>query len=310
MRREGLEEGPLKADSTSSLAIPESHWSQRPVVRSQEEDFRAILSKWSLPKPKQPLEFRQELTDGTHTVTVNRSVSAGRFLVGKKEVSLSNVPIRSSLLVPPGESTRIVFTEAADAYRLYLSQALLSECHEHIFGVQASGDIVLSNITFLDDRPTRHLIEAMLEIGEENCPANQLVFESISLAIASRCIALNVQRPATKARVGPLANWRLQRVTEYIDTHLSEPIYLRDLSNVARLTRMHFLTQFRLATGFTPSAYVTRMKMERARRLLEETDLSIIDISEMLGFKSQSHFTSVFGKIVGHTPARWRMASK
>jgi AraC family transcriptional regulator len=305
-----FEEDSLKADLTRSLAIPESRWSQRPVLLTREDSFRAILSKWSLPKPKQPIEFRHEFTDGTHTITINRSVSAGRFLVGKKEVSLGDVPIRSSLLVPPGEVTRIVFTEAAEAYRLYLSPVLLAECHEHIFGDPASSDIVLSNVTFLDDKPIRHLVHAIMEISEEDCPANRLVFESVSLAIASRCVSLNLRRPVKKARVAPLANWRLQRVTEYIHAHLFDPIYLADLSNIAGLTRMHFLTQFRLATGFTPNAYVMRMKIEHGRRLLAETDLSIVDISQMLGFKSQSHFTLVFRKIVGNTPARWRTASK
>lgn len=300
----------MKSNLTRSLAVSESHWSERPAPVTREDSFRAILSKWSLPKPKQPTEFRQEFTDGTHTITINRSVSAGRFLVGKKEVSLGNVPIRSSLLVPPGEAARIVFTEAAEAYRLYLSPGLLTECHEHIFGNPASGDIVLSNVTFLDDKPIRYLVQAILEISEEDCPANRLVLESVSLAIASRCVSLNLRKPAKKARVAPLANWRLHRVIEYIHAHLFDPIYLADLSNIAGLTRMHFLTQFRLATGFTPNSYVMRMRVEHGRRLLAETDLSIVDIAQMLGFKSQSHFTLVFRKIVGNTPARWRTASK
>lgn len=285
-------------------------WRQRPILRPQQDGMRAILCKWNLAKPIEPIEFRQEPTDGNHTITINRTVSAGLFSYRRKQIPLKNVAINSSLLVPPGEPSRIVFTDAADAYRLYLSQTLLEECHQSVFGVPAPGDIVLGNVTFLEDRAVLHLIHAMLQIGDENCPSNQMVLESISMAIASRCILLGSKRSVPRTRVSPLAKWRLQRVTEYVDAHIFEPIYLHDLSNVAGLSRMHFSSQFRLATGATPNAYVVKMRIGRAQRLIQETDLPLLAISQMLGFKNQSHFTLVFRKVVGHTPARWRAIFK
>lgn len=300
----------MNVELNSSLATPEEHWRRRPEVRPPGKDFRATLTKWNLAKPARPLEFESEASDGAHTITINRSVSAGRFLFGRKEISLGNVPVYSSLLVPPGAVTRIVFTDAAQAYRLYLSQALLAECHEHVFEAPSSGDIVLSNVSFLDDRPVQYLIRAMLEIDDENVSVGQMIVESISLAIASRCVLLNVTKPAKKAAVGSLSKWRLRLVTEYIDAHLFEPIYLMDLAQIAGLTRMHFSTQFRLATGITPNAYVLARKIERARQLLMDANLPIVDISAMLGFRNQSYFTMVFKKIVGETPARWRSLSK
>lgn len=292
------------------MAVPELQWRQRPLERSHEQDFRATLSRWCLAKPQRPLEFQHDDADGTHTITVNRTISAGRFLYAKKEIALNKVPVNSYLLVPPGVPTRIVFCEAAYAYRLYLSQALLAECHEHIHGVPASAEIVLSNITYVHDHPVRQLIEALLRIDEEHASTNSVVLESVSLAIAARCLSLNSRVPKVKSRTGPLTKWRLKRVIEYIDAHLYEQIYLFDLSNVAGLTRMHFLMQFRLATGVTPNAFVLRMKMGRAQQLLAETSLPILEISELLGFKSQSHFAVVFKKIVGLTPSRWRAALK
>lgn len=298
----------MDAELSSPLATPEEYWRRRP--RAQEKDFRATLTHWKLARPARPLEFESEATDGTHTITINRSVSAGRFLFGHKEISLSKVPVYSSLLVPPGAVTRIVFADAAEAYRLYLSQSLLAECHEHAFDTPPHEDIVLSNVSFLDDRPVQYLIRAMLEIDEENVSAGQIIVESISLAIASRCVLLNVKKAEKKAAAGALSKWRLRLVTEYIDAHVFESIYLADLAQIAGLTRMHFSTQFRLATGETPNAYVLRRKIEHAQRLLIDGSLPIVDIAAMLGFRNQSYFTTVFKKIVGETPARWQASSK
>lgn len=300
----------MKPDLTGSLAMREASWRQRPSIGSQADSVGATLSKWSLAKPQRPVEFTHELAGGEHTITINKTVSAGRFTYGTKEISLSNVAANSCLLVPPGQETHIVFTDAAEAYRLYLSQALLAECHRDLFDTPAHGDIVLSNVAFLRDRPVQHMIQAMLEISEQVHSVSQMIIESISLAIASRSITLDSRLSIPKPRVGPLAKWRLQRVTEYIDAHLFDQIYLNDLSSVAGLTRMHFSAQFRLATGATPNAYVLKMKIRRAQQLIQETDLSLLDISIMLGFKSQSHFTLVFKKVVGDTPARWRTVLK
>ena len=306
----GYEESQLSVDMYSSLATPEEHWRRRPLVRPREQDFRATLTRWSLVKPARPIEFESEATDGSHTITINRSVSAGRFLFGRKEITLSNVPVYSSLLVPPGTVTRIVFTDAAEAYRLYLSQALLAECHEHVFEACSNEDIVLSNVSFLNDRPLQYMIRALLEIGEEKIGVGHMIVESISLAIAARCVLLNSKKPEKKAVVGPLSKWRLRLVTEYVDAYLFEPIYLQDLAQIAGLTRMHFSRQFRLATGETPNAYVIRRKIEHAQQLLIDGSLCIADISAMLGFRSQSYFTMLFKRIIGETPARWRALSK
>ncbi|CAM2158948.1 transposase (plasmid) [Pararobbsia alpina] len=170
--------------------------------------------------------------------------------------------------MPPGAVTRIVFTDAAEAYRLYLSQALLPECHEHIFQAPPNEDIVLSDVSFLDDRPVQYLIRAMLEIDEEDASVGHPIVDRISLAIASRCLLLNAKKPRKRPAVAPLSPWRPRRVTEHIDAHLFESTYLKDLADIAGLTRMHFATQFRLATGVTPNAYVLRRKVERAQQLL------------------------------------------
>jgi len=69
---------------------------------------------------------------------------------------------------------------------------------------------------------------------------------------------------------------------------------------------MHFAAQFRAATGLRPHEFVLRRRIERAQSLLLQSRLTSLDIALSTGFRSQAHFTTVFKRLVGETPARWR----
>jgi AraC-like DNA-binding protein len=103
-----------------------------------------------------------------------------------------------------------------------------------------------------------------------------------------------------------LQKWRLRRVADYVDSHLSNKITLLDLAAVAGLSRMHFASQFRMATGLRPHEYLLRQRIRRADELPRYTALTIVEIAFSVGFQTQAHFTTVFKRIAGSTPAQWR----
>jgi AraC family transcriptional regulator len=75
---------------------------------------------------------------------------------------------------------------------------------------------------------------------------------------------------------------------------------------VAQMSPDHFARLFRQATGRTPHQYVVICRIERAKRLLRETEWPIIDISRQVGFTDQSYFTAVFRRHVATTPKAYR----
>ena len=111
-------------------------------------------------------------------------------------------------------------------------------------------------------------------------------------------------------QIRPLQKWRLKRVEEYVENHLSEKISLSDLAAVAGLSRMHFASQFRMATGLRPHEYLLRRRVQRAERLLCESAIAIVEIALTVGFQTQAHFTTVFKRFVGYTPHQWRSANE
>jgi AraC-like DNA-binding protein len=99
-------------------------------------------------------------------------------------------------------------------------------------------------------------------------------------------------------------------VIDYVAANLTDPISLTDLAEVAGLSRMHFAAQFRRSTGFRPHDYLVDRRIEYARGLLVSSDLSLIEIALSAGFASQAHFSRMFKRFTGVTPAAWRALHK
>ncbi|WP_347555739.1 AraC family transcriptional regulator [Robbsia sp. KACC 23696] len=104
----------------------------------------------------------------------------------------------------------------------------------------------------------------------------------------------------------PLIAWRLKRTVEYIETHLEAPLLLQDLASTAGLSPMYFAAQFRAATGLRPHEYVLRRRIAAAQTLLSDKRNRPLDVAMLTGFQSQAHFTMVFKRLTGTTPARWK----
>lgn len=105
-----------------------------------------------------------------------------------------------------------------------------------------------------------------------------------------------------------LAPWQVRRVLAYIDANLDQSIRNKDLAAVARLSEFHFNVAFRSSVGDSPHEYVIRRRIERAQGLMLSTDAPLSEIAVECGLADQAHFTRLFRRIVGETPAAWRRA--
>ena len=99
-------------------------------------------------------------------------------------------------------------------------------------------------------------------------------------------------------------------VTNYLYKHLSEPITVQEISSVLCRGRSRLSTDFKKETGENLSDYISKRKVEEAKRVLLYTDRPAVDIALYLGFSSQSHFTRVFKKFTGTTPNAYRGAAR
>ena len=111
---------------------------------------------------------------------------------------------------------------------------------------------------------------------------------------------------AVKNEKGGLAGYRLKRVEEFINDNLENDITLAEIAEIADLSQYHFSREFRKSTGTTPQRYLMKKRIERAKELLTDRDLPIVEVSLQTGFKNQSHFSTIFRKFTNLTPKNWR----
>ncbi|WP_405107198.1 AraC family transcriptional regulator [Paenibacillus sp. FSL K6-1217] len=99
---------------------------------------------------------------------------------------------------------------------------------------------------------------------------------------------------------------RIRKVIAYIEQNSSQPLRLDQLAEISHFSKYHFTRIFTAIAGMTPMAFVTRKRIERARVLLTETDLAILEIAGESGFESVSALNVHFKRHFGCTPSRIR----
>ncbi len=200
----------------------------------------------------------------------------------------------------PSQTLHAEFAGPVDFLHLYVASGSIprQRAEEATLGMynEASPATMLSHDALID-----HLARAV-QTAEDG--ADNSYIETLAWAIVVRAAQI---RPRG-ARVSPLPKWRLRRVIDYIEAHISEAISLLDLAAAAGLSRTHFTAQFRLATGCRPHDFILLRRIEVAKRLLLETSRELVDIALTVGFQAQAHFSTVFKRLVGETPGRWRRA--
>jgi len=120
-----------------------------------------------------------------------------------------------------------------------------------------------------------------------------------------------VEQRATPAPITSRAGlqpWQIRRILNYIEANLDKSIRNRELAAVVRLSEFHFNVAFRNSVGDSPHEYVIRRRIERSQGLMLSTDAPLSQIAADCGLADQAHFTRLFRKIVGETPAAWRRA--
>ncbi len=109
-----------------------------------------------------------------------------------------------------------------------------------------------------------------------------------------------------RCRSDPARSEAVQKCCDYIEMNLGEKIRASDLASLAGYSEYYMTRKFKEETGYFISDYVKFARIERAKLLLQSTDLSILEIAGRLGFATRSYFSQAFREVTGMTPTQFR----
>jgi AraC family transcriptional regulator len=158
----------------------------------------------------------------------------------------------------------------------------------------------------LRDRAIPEILNLLFAEVQSGGASGRLYADSLAQALTIRFLFLGERRPTRSSRTAMLPQQHLFRVQELIESRLEADVTLQELAFEIGYSRSHFLRMFHATTGMTPHRYVLNRRIERARRLLADAEMSIADVACCCGFSSQAHLTLAFRKACGLTPGEYR----
>ena len=199
-------------------------------------------------------------------------------------------------------------TRGADCFEvmhLYLGLPLIELAAREVLGDQERSVRFVDLSGARDERVTALLQQIRTELVDQHQPSPLLV-NCLAQALAVHLVRHYLDPLSQTRRANALQAYKLRRVVDAMNERLAEDFSLANLARIAELSEYHFSRMFKRATGLSPSQYFIRLRMNRARSLLLETDRSVIDIGLEVGYSSPSHFSQVFRREVGVTPSAYR----
>lgn len=256
-----------------------------------------LVSRWvdprSCPRHEQTMSSSDRHVIGVALKTTRLKLSRGAHVIFDGIMPAGTVHVTG-----PSQPLTAEFRGPSDFIHFHVSNDYLRELQDTARSGPSQPIRDLNDLVVRD--PLAELLgRTLIESGK----AGDLLYAaSVGQTLVMHIARLELPRPTVNA----LPKWRLKRVQEYVEAHLDESISLADLAKVVGLSRMHFAAQFRAATGYRPHDYLLYQRIESAKAILSSTDMPLAEVALTVGFHAQAHFSTVFKRLTGETPARWR----
>ncbi len=139
------------------------------------------------------------------------------------------------------------------------------------------------------------------------CGVREYILKPVNRFELTDCVSrlLDMKEPEDveeETGTAPEESGSIGRAVQYIENNFYRNISLEEVSQVVHMNTAYFSTLFKKQTGKKYIDYVTDLRMEKARKLILNTDLKIVNIAEMVGYSSTKHFARIYKEKYGVTP--------
>lgn len=249
---------------------------------------------WELSQPDSLLAWRMAGSEVISEVTGFRGIATAP---GERKVNLQ----------PAGCSTRYRAPRSVKFGQFFITDGLLARVAE---GLDVSGftsaslrpDLIMFHDAELQNRLNIYADRSV----DVRHPPSRVEMEARALLVVEHLIGVHHLRRRAGTVRGGLAPKQLKRACEAMEAHLEDDIGLDQLAGIAGCSTTHFSRAFKQSTGLPPFQWLLVRRIERAKTLLANPRLSLVEVALAVGFAAQPQFTTAFRRIAGVTPGKWR----
>ena len=197
---------------------------------------------------------------------------------------------------------RWIRTDEPHILSLAISDAALRAAFD-----EGSGDTELRGVAQLVDPRVGALVGAVNAERIAGFPSGRLFLDSIEQALAVALVNGYAVRPGSRRTYqGGLSPARLRTIKDLVHAKMENELTLIEMAQSVSLSPTYFSRMFRKSTGETPHQFVLRNRVERAKQMLREAEMRVLDVAVACGFKTQQHFARVFRRSCGASPTQYR----
>lgn len=148
-----------------------------------------------------------------------------------------------------------------------------------------------------------HCLRGEAELREASLLFTHGLAQAICVHLARHYVELD---PDSSKTASSLPAFKLRRITTWMTENLAQEFSLSALAEQAGMSEYHFNRLFKRAVGLPPSQYQIKLRMGEARRLLRETEMTVVTVANEVGYTNPSHFSRIFRKDTGFSPSDYR----
>jgi AraC family transcriptional regulator len=211
------------------------------------------------------------------------------------------------IVTPAGEPKGLRHDDEAELVKVRIAPSFIDRVAADATAADAERFELLDNFGTRDGR-IDDIARRLLNEARTGGFAGRLYAEALSVELCIHLLRCYSSKSSLVSfSTAMLPRYKLQRITDYINDNLREDLTLNRLAETLAMSPFHFAHAFRQATGLAPHRYLLQRRIERAKILLRETELSITEIAYQIGYSNQSSFSVLFRRVTGHTPKQFRV---
>lgn len=251
--------------------------------------------------PGAPHTVRHTITYTAPTIRIRMGCGFGAESFNGEPLSQTLWPAGALECIPPA----VEHSHTTDVDTDWLSVAFDDiEWEDFIDIGGAKGDLLRCDAgqRYVDYQNLIHCVYGLMPVDPQDAAFSR---HALGIEIANYYRSM-VAPPSRDRNPGSLNFSTLRRLADFVEDHLHSGIGLEQMANEARLSKFHFTSAFRRATGSTPYQYVVDRRLIRAQKLLRRSRESITNLALECGFSSHAHLSSAFKSKYGISPSVYR----